>query len=140
MISQIIFSLAFIAAAALFALQVRKIIRNINLGKDINRSDRPQERWGIMAKVALGQSKMVVKPVAGIMHIFVYVGFIIINLEVLEIIIDGIFGTHRIFSFLGGFYNFLIASFEILALLVLVGVLVFLARRLIIGLKRFSCV
>jgi len=138
MISQIIFSLAFIAAAALFALQVRKIIRNINLGKDINRSDRPQERWGIMAKVALGQSKMVVKPVAGIMHIFVYVGFIIINLEVLEIIIDGIFGTHRIFSFLGGFYNFLIASFEILALLVLVGVLVFLARRLIIGLKRFS--
>jgi heterodisulfide reductase subunit C len=138
MISQIIFSLAFIAAVIFFTLQVRKIIRNINLGKDINRSDRPAERWAIMAKLALGQSKMVVRPVAGIMHIFVYVGFVIINLEVLEIIIDGIFGTHRIFSFLGDFYNFLIGSFEILALLVLVGVLVFLARRLIIGLKRFS--
>ncbi|OAQ40556.1 Fe-S oxidoreductase [Pedobacter psychrophilus] len=138
MISQIIFSLAFIAAVIFFTLQVRKIIRNINLGKDVNRSDRPQERWAIMVKVALGQSKMVVRPVAGIMHIFVYVGFVIINLEVLEIIIDGIFGTHRIFSFLGSFYNFLIGSFEILALLVLVGVLVFLARRLIIGLKRFS--
>ncbi|MBC7654170.1 MAG: (Fe-S)-binding protein [Oligoflexus sp.] len=138
MISQIIFSLAFIAAVFFFTLQVRKIIRNINLGKDVNRSDRPQERWGIMAKVALGQSKMVVRPVAGIMHIFVYVGFVIINIEVLEIIIDGLFGTHRIFSFLGGFYNFLIGSFEILALLVLIGVLVFLARRLIMGVKRFS--
>lgn len=138
MIAQLIFTLAFLIAVVLFTIQVRKIIRNINLGKDIDRSDQPAKRWGVMAKVALGQTKMVVRPVAGIMHIFVYVGFVIINLEVLEIIIDGVFGTHRIFSFLGGFYSFLIASFEILALLVLVGVLVFLARRLIIGLKRFS--
>ncbi|MFC5282241.1 4Fe-4S dicluster domain-containing protein [Pedobacter alpinus] len=138
MIAQIIFTVAFLSAAVFFAIQIKKIIRNINIGKDINRSDRPAERWAVMAKVAMGQSKMVVRPVAGIMHLFVYVGFIIINLEVLEIIIDGIFGTHRIFSFLGGFYSFLIASFEILALLVLVGVLVFLARRLVFGLKRFS--
>ena len=138
MIAQIIFSIAFLAAVILFSIQVKKIIRNINLGKDTNCSDHPKERWLTMAKVALGQTKMVVKPVAGIMHIFVYLGFVIINLEVLEIILDGIFGTHRIFSFLGGFYNFLIASFEILALLVLVGVIVFLARRVVLGLKRFS--
>nr|MBC7612234.1 (Fe-S)-binding protein [Pseudopedobacter sp.] len=138
MIAQIIFLIIFLAASILFTIQVRKIIRNINLGKDINRSDHTAERWKVMAKVALGQTKMVRRPIAGIMHIFVYVGFIIINLEVLEIIIDGLFGTHRIFSFLGSFYSFLIGSFEILALLVLVGVIVFLARRLILGLKRFS--
>jgi heterodisulfide reductase subunit C len=138
MISQIIFTLVFITAVVLFTIQVRKIIRNINLGKAINRSDNPSQRWAVMAKVALGQSKMVVRPVAGIMHVLVYVGFIIINIEVLEIIIDGVFGTHRIFSFLGGLYSFLIGAFEILALLVLLGVFVFLARRLIVGLKRFS--
>lgn len=138
MIAQIIFSIAFLTAVILFSIQVKKIIRNINLGKDTNRSDHPKERWLTMAKVALGQTKMVAKPVAGIMHIFVYLGFVIINLEVLEIIIDGIFGTHRIFSVLGGFYNFLIASFEILAFLVLIGVIVFLARRVVLGLKRFS--
>ncbi len=138
MIAQIIFTIAFLSAALFFALQIKKVIRNINLGKNIDRTDRPLERWMVMAKVAMGQSKMVVRPVAGIMHLFVYIGFIIINIEVLEIIIDGIFGTHRVFSFLGGFYNFLIASFEVLALLVLVGVIVFLARRVVIGLKRFS--
>lgn len=138
MIAQIIFTIAFLSAALFFALQIKKVIRNINLGKDMDRTDRPLERWMVMAKVAMGQSKMVVRPVAGIMHLFVYIGFIIINIEVLEIIIDGIFGTHRVFSFLGGFYNFLIASFEVLALLVLVGVIVFLARRVVIGLKRFS--
>jgi heterodisulfide reductase subunit C len=138
MIAQIIFGIAFLAAVIFFSLQVKKIIRNINLGRNINRSDRPAERWTLMAKVALGQSKMVVRPVAGIMHLFVYIGFVIINLEVLEIVIDGLFGTHRIFSFMGSLYNFLIGSFEILALLVLIGVLVFLARRLVLQLKRFS--
>lgn len=138
MIAQIIFLIAFFTAATLFGMSVKKIIRNINLGKDIHRSDHKKERWLTMAKVALGQTKMVAKPIAGIMHILVYLGFVIINLEVLEIIIDGIFGTHRIFAFLGRFYDFLIGSFEILAFLVLVGVLVFLARRLILKLKRFS--
>ncbi|GAQ48053.1 Fe-S oxidoreductase [Flavobacterium psychrophilum] len=90
-----------------------------------------------MAMIALGQSKMVKRPVAGILHIFVYVGFVVINLEVLEIIIDGLFGTHRIFSFLGTLYNLLIGSFEILALLVLVAVIAFWIRRNIIKLKRF---
>jgi heterodisulfide reductase subunit C len=138
MIAQIIFLIAFITSVIFFSISVKKIIRNINLGKAINRSDRKKERWLTMVKVALGQTKMVARPIAGIMHIFVYLGFVIINLEVLEIIIDGIFGTHRIFAFLGGVYNFLIGSFEILALLVLIGVIVFLARRVIFGLKRFS--
>jgi hypothetical protein len=91
----------------------------------------------MLFKIAFGQTKMVVRPIAGILHFFVYAGFIIINLEVLEIIIDGIFGTHRIFSVLGVFYNFLIGSFEILAILVLVSVFAFLARRLILRLKFY---
>ena len=120
-----------------FAINVKKIIRNIKLGQDIDRSDNPSERWKNMAMIALGQSKMVKRPVAGILHIFVYVGFVVINLEVLEIMIDGLFGTHRIFSFLGRLYNALIGSFEILALLVLVAVIVFWIRRNVINLKRF---
>lgn len=120
-----------------FALNVKKLIRNIKLGQDVNRTDNSSERWKNMAMIALGQSKMIKRPIAGILHIVVYAGFIIINLELLEIIIDGIFGTHRIFSFLGGFYNVLIASFEILAVLVLLAVIVFWIRRNIIKINRF---
>lgn len=120
-----------------FAVNVKKLIRNIKLGQDVNRSDNPKERWANMALIALGQSKMVKRPVAGILHIFVYLGFVIINIEVLEIIIDGLFGTHRVLSFMGGFYDVLIGSFEILAILVLISVTAFLVRRNIIKLKRF---
>ena len=136
-ISNLIFALFLGAAAFLFGKNVLKIRRNILLGRDIDRSDNPSKRWKTMAKVALGQSKMVVRPVAGILHILVYVGFVIINIEVLEIVLDGLLGTHRIFAFLGGFYNFLIGSFEILAFLVLVSCLIFLIRRNIIQIKRF---
>src|SRR5690606_25937988 len=90
-----------------------------------------------MLYIAFGQSKMIKRPVSGILHLFVYVGFVIINIEMLEIIIDGIFGTHRILSFLGGFYDFLIASFEILAFMVIVSVAIFWIRRNIIRIKRF---
>ena len=83
------------------------------------------------------ESHLVVRPVAGLLHIIVYVGFVVINIEVLEIIIDGIFGTHRIFAFLGGFYDILIATFEILALLVFIGVILFWTRRNIQRIKRF---
>ena len=139
MVLQVIFLIVTVAAIALFSLNVRKIIRNINLGKDTDRSDRPAERLFTMLKVAFGQSKMVKRPLAAILHLFVYVGFVVINLEVLEIIIDGLFGTHRIFAApLGGLYNVLIASFEVLAALVLLGVVAFYARRNIIKLKRFT--
>jgi len=116
---------------------IKKIIRNIKLGQDIDRKNNPSERWKNMAMIALGQSKMVKRPISGVLHIIVYIGFIIINIEVLEIIIDGLFGTHRAFSGLGRLYSFLIASFEILAVLVLLAVIIFWLRRNIIKIKRF---
>lgn len=136
-LDNILFAILLILGGGYFAQNVKKLIRNIKLGHDVNRSDNPSERWKNMAMIALGQSKMVRRPVAGILHIFVYIGFVIINIEVLEIVIDGLFGTHRAFSFMGGFYDFLIGSFEILALLVLVAVITFWTRRNIIKLKRF---
>ena len=137
-IDNILFAIILAIGIGFFAKNVKKLKRNINLGHDVNRTDNPSARWANMAMIALGQSKMVKKPIAGLLHIIVYAGFIIINLEVLEIIIDGILGTHRIFSFLGGFYGFLIGSFEILAVLVLVAVIIFWIRRNIIRLKRFA--
>ena len=137
-LSSILFAILLIIGFGYFFTNIKKIIRNINLGTPINRKDNPKARWKNMAMIALGQSKMVKRPVAGILHIIVYAGFIIINIELLEIIIDGLFGTHRIFAFLGTFYNVLIASFEILALLVLVAVFTFWIRRNIIRLKRFA--
>jgi heterodisulfide reductase subunit C len=136
-LDNILFAILLVIGFGYFYSNVKKIIRNINLGTDINRKDNPKARWKNMAMIALGQSKMVKRPVSGILHIIVYAGFIIINIELLEIIIDGLFGTHRIFAFLGTFYNVLIASFEILALLVLVAVFAFWTRRNIIRLKRF---
>ena len=139
MLLQFVFLLITAAAVALFAFNTRKIVRNINLGRPTNRSERPAERLMVMLKVAFGQTKMAKRPVAAILHFFVYVGFVIINLEVLEIIIDGLFGTHRIFAApLGGLYNVLIGSFEVLAFLVLFGVIVFLIRRNLLKLRRFS--
>lgn len=138
MIAQIIFVLIFVFSIGFFVRNIRRILRNIHLGKPIDRSDNTAKRWRNMIRVALGQSKMIVRPVAGIMHIFVYVGFILINIEIVEIIIDGIFGTHRIFaSGLGVFYGFLIGFFEILALLVILGIVVFWIRRNLVKLRRF---
>ncbi|MGB5170631.1 4Fe-4S dicluster domain-containing protein [Eudoraea sp.] len=133
----IIFLLALVLGVGYFSKNVRKLLRNIKLGRQDFPQDNPSERFKNMAMVALGQSKMVVRPIAGILHIVVYVGFIIINIEVLEIIIDGLIGTHRVFSFLGPVYNILIASFEVLALLVILAVLIFWIRRNIIKIRRF---
>lgn len=136
-LDNIFFAIILIIGFGYFTLNVKKLIRNIKLGKEVNRSDNSSARWKNMAMIALGQSKMVKRPVAGLLHIVVYIGFVIINLELLEIIIDGLFGTHRVFSFMGSFYSFLIGSFEILAVLVLVAVVVFWTRRNIVKLKRF---
>ena len=136
-VPNIVFALILAAGIAFFARNILKLKRNIGLGKDSGRNDRSTERWKNMTRVALGQGKMVSRPVAGILHILVYIGFVIINIEVLEILIDGLFGTHRIFAFAGGFYDFLIGSFEILALLVLVSVIVFWIRRMILRIPRF---
>ena len=135
----ILFLIALVAGIGYFTFNIRKVIRNIKLGREIDASDHKSQRWSNVFRIALGQSKMVVRPVPGLLHIFVYVGFIIINVEVLEIVIDGIFGTHRVLSTVLpiGLYNFLIATFEILAFLVLLGVIIFWTRRNIQKLKRF---
>lgn len=138
MISSVIFIIILAAGIYVFAKKVGVIRRNILLGKDIDRSDRKDERWKTMARVAMGQSKMSARPVAGLLHLFVYVGFILINIEVLEIILDGIFGTHRLFhSVLGDFYFMIINFFEVLAVLVIVGVTVFWIRRMVVKIPRF---
>ena len=138
-ISNIIFTLVLIAAVALFTINIRKIISNIRLGRETDRSDNKDKRWKIMMRVALGQSKMVTRPFAAILHILVYVGFVLINIEMLEIVIDGIAGTHRVFAEpLGGFYFFLINFFEILAVLVAVACAIFLVRRNFKTVKRLA--
>lgn len=134
----IVFCLLLIVAVGFFTMNVRKLIRNIRLGKSEDTSDNRPQRWKNMLRIALGQGKMTVRPVAGILHILVYLGFIIINLEMLEIVLDGIFGTHRLFSFLGSFYNVLIGSFEVLAFLVIISVTVFWIRRNIFKINRFQ--
>jgi len=137
-LDNILFAIVLAAGAGYFAMNVKKLIRNINLGRDVNRKDHSSARWKNMMMIAFGQSKMVKRPVAGFLHIIVYAGFVIINIEVIEIVIDGLFGTHRVLSFLGSLYDVLIASFEILAVLVLVAVVVFWMRRNAVPLARFS--
>jgi len=135
----IIFFIILSASIGYFINNILKLRRNINLGHDldIDMSENSKQRWLNMARIALGQSKMVRRPIAGALHVIVYVGFIIINIELLEIVLDGLLGTHRIFSFMGGFYGFLISSFEILAVLVLISVIVFWLRRNLIKIRRF---
>jgi len=135
----LIFALALITGFGFFGLNIRKLYRNINFGKDVDRKDRKSERLKNMMMIALGQSKMVKRPLSGFLHIIVYVGFVIINIEVLEIIIDGLFGTHRVF--LGvlstELYGFLIGTFEVLAALVFIAVVLFWLRRNVSNIKRF---
>ncbi len=136
-IPNIIFTLLLIGGVSFFASNVKKLIRNIKLGIDVDRSDQKKLRLSNMIRIALGQSKMVTRPIAGILHIIVYVGFILINIELLEIIVDGILGTHRVFFPLGGLYNYLIGVFETLAFLVLATVIIFWIRRNALNIKRF---
>jgi heterodisulfide reductase subunit C len=136
-LSSLFFTVVLAVGIGVFVRNAKKIRRNILLGQPIDRSDNPSARWKNMALIALGQSKMVRRPVAGFLHVIVYLGFIIINIEVLEIITDGLLGTHRAFSGLGSLYNFLIGSFELLAFLVLVAIVIFYVRRNVINLQRF---
>jgi heterodisulfide reductase subunit C len=133
----VIFAFILVLGIGFFARNVGKLKRNIALGKDVDVSDNTTIRWKNMARIALGQSKMVRRPIAGILHVVVYIGFVIINIEVLEIVIDGLFGTHRIFSGIGSLYGILIGTFEILAALVFVAVIVFWFRRNVVKIRRF---
>ena len=138
LIPNIIFIALFSFALSLFIKNVKKIYRNINLGISIDRTDNKKTRLVQMLRIAFGQSKMIDKPIVGLLHIVVYVGFLVINIELLEIIVDGALGTHRVFApFLGSFYDFLIAFFEIFAFLVIVSVVIFWIRRNMLNIKRF---
>ncbi|MCB0708499.1 MAG: (Fe-S)-binding protein [Chitinophagaceae bacterium] len=139
---QIVQQIIFIAVSAfaiwLFAKNISNIRRNILLGKDEDLNDNKQLRWRNLLLLAFGQKKMFRNPLVAVMHFIVYAGFIIINIEVLEIVLDGMIGTHRLFlPYIGGLYTFLINAFEILALGVLIACSIFLVRRNIIKLKRF---
>lgn len=138
MISQLVFSIVLLAAILLFYKNARKIYRNICLGKSVNRFDNPSERFKTMLLVAFGQKKMFKRPIPALLHLFVYVGFCIINIEMIEILIDGVFGTHRVLAFTGGFYAVLIASFEVLAFTVLLSCVIFLIRRNVLKIKRLN--
>jgi len=134
----VIFAAALIFAIWTFAKKVKSIARNIHLGKAENRSDNPTARRNNMLRVAFGQSKMQARPVAGALHFIVYAAFLIINIEVLEIIVDGLFGTHRFFApFLGSAYPLIIGFFEILAVLTVIAVVIFWWRRNVAKLDRF---
>lgn len=135
---QILFILISVVAIWLFSKKVKEISRNIRLGRDEDLNDNKGQRWRNVLLLAFGQKKMFRNPLVAVMHFFVYAGFIIINIEVLEIVLDGIFGKHRLFAKpLGQLYIFLINTFEVLALLVLLACAIFLVRRNIIRLKRF---
>lgn len=137
-IQQIVFVIAAGFAIWLFAKNILKIRRNILLGKDEDYSDNPSARWRNLILLALGQKKMFRNPLVAVLHFVVYAGFVIINIEMLEIVLDGAIGSHRLFApWLGGLYNILIDAFEILALGVLLACAVFLIRRNIVKLKRF---
>jgi heterodisulfide reductase subunit C len=137
-VQQVIFILVSATAIFLFTKKSREIIRNIRLGRKEDLSYQPGTRWRNVLLLAFGQKKMFRNPLVAVLHFFVYAGFIIINIEILEIVVDGLVGTHRLFApLLGGFYTFLINAFEVLAFLVLAGCVVFLLRRNAVKLKRF---
>jgi len=137
-VQQVLFIAIALAAILLFAKNIKKIRRNILLGHDEDFSNHSSQRWRNLLLIAFGQKKMFRNPLVAVMHFFIYAGFIIINIEVLEIVLDGGLGKHRLFAnALGGSYTFLIDAFEILAILVLAACVIFLIRRNFIKLKRF---
>ncbi len=137
MISTIAFIVLLVGGTAFFVFNVKKVTRNINLGKDVDRSDNSGERWSLMAMVAMGQKKMFTRPIAAMLHLFLYVAFIITQIELVEIFFDGVTGHHRAFRpALGGFYTFLVSFIELLSVLAFVGTLAFLSRRNLLKIPR----
>jgi hypothetical protein len=137
MIPGFVFAVVLVTTIIVFTLKVRSVSRNIKLGKSLEIKDHKPQRWALMVKVAIGQLKMTKRPIPAILHLFVYVGFIIVNIEMLEILIDGLTGSHRIFSSIGNSYGIFISAFEIFGVAVMFGCLVFLIRRNVIRLRRF---
>ena len=137
MINSILVLLLLIAGIGFFIRNSKKIIAAVHLGTPLPKVDRKKGRWFQMLRLAFGQQKMHRNLLVGVLHLVVYLGFIIINIELLEIIVDGLIGTHRVFKGLGRFYNFAIATFEVFALLVVFSVIVFWMRRNLLRIARF---
>ena len=139
LVQQILFIICAFIAIYIFAKKIKLMRRNIMLGRKEDLSDNPKQRWKNMLLLAIGQKKMFKKPIPAFLHLAVYAGFIIINIEMLEIILDGVFGMHRLFApMLGGFYSFLIGCFEVLAAMVLIGCVIFFIRRNILKVHRLN--
>ena len=136
---QVLFLLALSCGIGLFGRNIIRLRKNIKRGRAVDRTDQKGKRWRYMLLLALGQSKMVNHPIAGLLHIIIYVGFVLINIELLEIVLDGLLNTHRLFApWLGGSYDFLIAGFEFLALGVLLTAILFWLRRNSMRIPRFK--
>jgi heterodisulfide reductase subunit C len=139
MISILVFSILFSAGFGFFFWNVRKIVANIHMGRPIDRSDNKAERWKTMALVALGQKKMFTRPIPALLHLALYAAFVITQIELIEIITDGITNGHRTFAVaLGGFYTFMISFIEVLSFLALIATVAFLARRNLLKLPRLN--
>lgn len=139
MISSIIFCILFLSGSLFFAINVKKIRRNILLGRDVDLSGNKDSRLKTMMLVAFGQQKMFSKPIPAILHLFLYTAFIITQIELIEIIVDGVSGSHRVFRpSLGGFYTFMVSFIEILSVLAFVGTIAFLSRRNLIRVPRLT--
>lgn len=139
MISSIIFIALCVVAGGFFLFNARKIRRNILLGKDVELNDNKSQRLKTMALVAFGQKKMFTRPVPAILHFFLYAAFVITQVELIEIVFDGISGHHRSFrEALGGFYTFVISFIEILSVLAFIGTIAFLARRNLLKVPRLT--
>src|ERR1035437_7564265 len=137
MISTIIFIILVTAGTVFFTINAFKVKRNIYLGKELNRKDNSSERWKIMTLVALGQKKMFARPIPAFLHLFLYVSFVITQIELIEIFTDGILGSHRILRpSLGGFYTLIISFIEILSVLTFFATIAFLSRRNLLRVPR----
>jgi heterodisulfide reductase subunit C len=139
MISSILFGLLFIGGFGFFTYNILKIRANVLLGRDIDRKENKSERWKTMVLVALGQKKMFSRPIPALLHLALYVAFVITQIELVEIIIDGLFNKHRFFhESLGSFYTFMISFIEILSVLALIATVIFLSRRNLLKLPRLN--
>lgn len=138
MLKSVLFALLLMAGIGLFLVNIKKLRRNILLGKDVDEKEDKKKRIKRVIKLSLGQQKVVRKPIVGVLHILVYVGFILINIELLEMVVDGLFLSHRFFASMGKIYDFLMACFEFLALGVIIAVVVFYIRRNIIKVGRLN--
>jgi heterodisulfide reductase subunit C len=136
-IQLVVFGLLLIVGFGLFTKRILQIRRNILLGRDLDRTDNPSERWKTMLLVAFGQKKMFQNPIPAFLHLAIYAAFVVTQIELIEIVVDGLSGQHRIFmSALGGFYTFIISFIEILSVLAFIATIAFLARRNMLKVPR----